>query len=390
MNLKKMIEQRNKKVDEMGKILEKADKEERALTDEEIQAYDELKKAIEGFDKTIEKAKEYEKENMTEEEKQNKEEEEEETQKQERAFANLIRGEDVTDTNMTKSDNGVVIGNTILNRIIDTVADICPIFQLAERYDVKGSITIPKYTEKNGAIQMEYADEFTSAKSTAGKFESINLGEFLGRALTKISNSLINNSNFDIVTYIVNKVAQAVKKFVEREMLIGTKGKIEGLSGVELSVESSSANKITGDDLIDTQEEVIDDYQNDAIWIMNRDTRKQIRKIKDTEGNYVLNRDLSAKWGYTLLGKDVYTTDAMPKIKDAKENESVIYYGDMTGLALKISEDMSVQILKEKYAEEHVTAVLAFIGLDCKVQDVQKIAKLTMKSATPTTPTGNE
>ena len=108
---------------------------------------------------------------------------------------------------------------------------------------------------------------------------------------------------------------------------------------------------------------------------MNRKTRKAIRKLKDGQGNFLLERDFTAKWGYTLLGKPVYTTDA---VKEMSAGNTVIFYGDLKGLAVKTSEEMHIQLLKEKYAEQHATGVLAFVGLDAKVQDTQRLASLTM------------
>jgi HK97 family phage major capsid protein len=218
---------------------------------------------------------------------------------------------------------------------------------------------------------MTYADEFSDAESGKVQFTSVNLGEFLGRCLCKVSNSLINNGDFDIATYVINRVAQRVAKWLERELLNGTDENIQGLRDITLVVETATAGKIGSDDLIDVQEAVIDAYQANAGWIMSRETRKAIRKLKDGDGSYLLQKDFTAKWGYTLLGKPVYTTD---------EAGTAVYYGDFSGLAVKISEKMNIQVLKEKYAEQHATGVLAFVGVDAKVQNAQKIAKLTVKA----------
>ena len=42
------------------------------------------------------------------------------------------------------------------------------------------------------------------------------------------------------------------------------------------------------------------------------------------------------------------------------------------------SHKIHAQVLNEKYAEEHMTGILAFVELDSKVQDTQKLAKLTI------------
>jgi len=212
-------------------------------------------------------------------------------------------------------------------------------------------------------------------ESTSGKFKSIELKGYLAGALSLISRSLMNNSAFPIVDFVVTQVAKAAALFIEKELLFGTEGKIAGLGTLKQKITCESATAITGDDLIDLQEEVRDQFQGDAIWIMNRKTRTAIRKLKNEQGEYLLNRDLNAKWGYTLLGKDVYTTDAMPTIGAGKR---VIYYGDMSGLAVKVSEDVTVDVLREKYATQHAVGVVAWLEMDAKVQEEQKVAALEM------------
>ncbi len=227
---------------------------------------------------------------------------------------------------------------------------------------------------------MEYADEGTDAEGKGVKLINIELTGFLGRCLAKVSKSLINNSQFNIVDFVIEKISQAVSVFIETECLTGTDQKIEGLRGIsdDMIVTSQSATAVTMDELIDVQDKVIDNYQENAIWIMNRQTRSSVRKLKDNDGNLLLNRDATAKWGFTLLGKDVYTTDAVKKLGAGND---AIFYGDFSGLATKVSEDINILILREKYAEQHMDGILAFVEMDAKVQDTQKISKLTCKNA---------
>lgn len=91
---------------------------------------------------------------------------------------------------------------------------------------------------------------------------------------------------------------------------------------------------------------------------------------------------MTSPFGTTLLGKPVFVSDQMDGMEAGK---TAIYYGDMSGLAVKLSEDASVQILQEKYADEHAIGVIAWMEFDSKVENAQKIAKLTMKSTAKTT-----
>lgn len=373
MELKKLIEKRNALLDEMQAIADKAVAETRAFTEQESADYDAKKKEAEELEKTISRCQE---QRSKTESVPTKSETKEESEK--RAFEQYLRTGNIetrTETTMNVSDNGAVIPASIANKIIEKVVEICPIYNLADRYNVGGTLSIPYYDESTQAIEVAYATEFTDLGSTSGKFISIELKGYLAGALSKISKSLINNSAFDIVGYVVNKVAQAFAKWIEKELLIGSPEKITGLSNATQIVTAAAATAITADELIDLQESVPDAYQAGAIWIMSKSTRTAIRKLKDKDGSYILNKDATAQWGYTLLGKPVYVSDNMPAMGSGSK---AIYYGDMSGLAVKVSENVSIEILREKFATQHAIGVVGWMEIDSKIENQQKIAVLKM------------
>ena len=380
MEEKAMMEMRNAKVTEMENIVNVAKAENRVINEAETEKFNNLKKEVEEIDNTISMTETINKMGVKKVEEVKKELSVED--KERKQFENSIRGIVNTDQPTTKADGQVMIPTTIWNRIIDQVIEICPIFESADRFYVKGKLVLPKYDKENSSLVMQYADEGTTAESGKVKISQIELNGFLARILAKISKSLINNTNFDIVGFVEAKMAQAIALFIEGELLHGTTDKVEGLSGVteDMTVTTEAANAVTVDEFMDTQDRVIDKYQAGAYWIMNRETRNAIRKLKDKEGQYLLNKDLTAKWGYTLLGKDVYCSDAMDKIAAGK---TIAFYGDYTGLAVKLSEEANMQVLNERYAEEHMVGILAFLEMDAKVADTQKISKLVCAGATP-------
>ena len=374
-NEKALEEKRTELLNEMSNIVESAKAETRTLTDQEETRYDEIKKEISKIDKTLEAIEEQRALNNIPVKKNAKEEA---TELEERAFANYIRGiVETRTTNLTAGDNGAVIPKTIAQKIIKKVYDISPIYQLATRFNVKGDLTIPYYDESSSAITTAYATEFTDLESSSGKFLNIELKGYLAGALTKVSKSLLNNSNFDLISFVITAMAESIARFIEKELLKGTLSKITGLSTVKQKVTAGSSVVITADELIDVQEMIPDVYQAGAIWIMNKTTRTAIRKLKDNDGNYLLNKDVSAKWGYTLLGKDVYTSENMDAISSEKTS---IYYGDMSGLAVKLSEDINIEVLREKYATQHAIGVVGWVELDSKIENEQKISALVMGS----------
>lgn len=385
MNLRALIEKRNKLLDDMQKIVEAANTETRAFTNDELASYENMKAEIENLDKTISAAEEFRSIERKGAVTEPGAVEKSDTELKEKAFENYLRGRISKETrdadaNLTFGDNGAVVPTSIVNKIIDKVVEISPLYSLATRYNVKGNLTIPYYDSETSDITVAYADEFTELTSTSGSFKSITLTGFLAGVLTKISKKLLNNSNFDLLGFVIKKMAENIAVWIEKELICGTADKIEGLSKLTAAVTTASASKITSDELIDLQDAIPDTYQGEAVWIMSKKTRNAIRKLKDGQGNYLLERDFSGKWRYVLLGRPVMISKNMPEIA---EGAKVIIYGDMSGLAVKVSEEAEVTVLREKYATQHAVGVVAYIDIDSKVENAEKIAVLSIKSSEP-------
>lgn len=382
---KEKMEKQNELLTRADEMVESAKTENRELTPDEMQELAEIRddvKKIKEFLDIDDDLREIEKEkdgNVPEEEMNMNEEKRALTDEEleVRAFDAYIRGEILNEraNNLEKGTNGAVIPTSIANRIIRKVYDISPVLERSSKYNVKGNLVLPYYDESTTAITVAYQTEFTAMQSNVGGFQSITLTGFLAGALAKVSRSLINNSEFNLVDWLVDEMAYKIKVFIEGELLKGTNNKVAGLSGLTNSVTAGSATVLTVDDVINVHDAVKDDFQQDAIWIMSPATRTALRKLKSTTGYPLLNDDISSPFGTTLLGKPVYVSDNMDNIATGK---TVIYYGDMRGLATKFAEDINIQVLREKYADEHADGIIAWFEFDSKVEDAQKIAKLVM------------
>lgn len=388
MNEKELIEKRNDLQAKMEEILNKAKVENRAMNDDEIKNFDNVEKEIKNIDATLERNKKINEMDCT---KIEGEKELTQEEKDVKAFATFIRNyvngvPQNAETQLTKGDNGSIIPKTIAKKIIDKVIEISPLYASATKYDAKGTLAIPKYDDTTDDVTVAYATEFDDLVSRSGKFATVELTGFLIGALTKISKSLLNNNDFNLTEYVVNKMAEKFKLFYEGEMLNGTSSKISGIAGsydsTNMKVTLAAKSSITSDELIDVQEAVPDTFQTKAYWIMNRETRKAIRKLKDNDGNYLLNRAFNEKWDYELLNKPVYCSEKAGKLGTA--SKPVIFYGDFSGLAIKETESMEIQILLEKFATQHAIGVVGYSELDAKVENTQKIAVAVTGTTDPT------
>lgn len=360
----------------------KKTEEFRAFTPDEQKSYDEKTAEVEKLSATIKSISEQRKLDITEpvgDEKEKKPEDK--TAEEERSFVDYLRSgkalETRADSNWTPASNGAVIPSSIANKIIEKVKNISPIYSMSTKYNVAGTLSIPYYDETDGTITVGYQDEFSDITATSGKLKSISLTGYLVGALTKISRSLMNNSAFDILGYVINKLAEAVALWIDKEIINGTTSKIEGLSAAKNVLTSASATAITADELIDLQDTVPDVFQPNAIWVMSSKARSLIRKLKDGDGNFLLNKDATSKWGYTLFGHPVYLSDAV----GFEKGKPAIYYGDFSGLAVKMTENFNVEILREQFATQHAVGVVAWLELDAKIENDQKLAVLKLKAS---------
>ncbi|MDY3960174.1 phage major capsid protein [Romboutsia timonensis] len=378
--MKGLLEKKNSLLDELEGIVDKAKTEVRAFTEEEDARVEAIKKEIRGLEKIISESEEIrsfdkneiETEIDTKEKKTEEETRSLEIEKEERAFIEAVKSGELR--NLTVGANGTIIPVSIASDIIDTVKESCPLLNHADIYHVAGDLRLPKY---NGTLEAGYVTEFQDLVEKNATFTTIELKNQIIGVLTKISKSLINRAEFDVRGYIVEKVAKAIVDFLEKEMLVGaTRDKIEGAIKTTNVVTAAANNALNSTDLVDVQMAVPSTYQKNCMWIMHKNILKALRKLKTADGQFVLNADATAPFGYTILGRPVYLSDSMPDAIVA--DKDVMLYMDTSGYAVKMTKNIEIQLLMEKYAAQYAIGVCAFAEIDAKIADTSKIARLKM------------
>lgn len=379
--LKKMRENREEKVKEMENVLNAAKTENRAMTAEEQEKFGNIEKEIADIDKTIEaEERAIEAKNKNAGGGEPKKETQEELE--ERAFVKYVLGaaagleERAGELNLTMANNGAIVPTSIANKIIKKVKDISPILSRATVYYMTGELKVPVYGASSGHdVKVAYSDDFTELTADAGKFTSVDLKGYLVGALTLIGRKLKTNAMFNVADFIVNYMAEEIAAFLEGELLNGTTSKMEGALSTTNEKTAVAAAAITADELIDLQAQVKQAFQSEACWIMHPETFTAVKKLKDGQSRYLLQDDFSGEFPYRLLGKPVFVSDNMPKIATGAKT---VLYGDMSGLSVKIAEQLEIEVLREKYATQHAIGVVAWMEVDSKVTDSQRMAVLKM------------
>ena len=217
MNEKELREKRDQIVEQMQAITDNATNvEKRTLTTEEQQKFAGLKKEVEDIDATLE-AMEQSRTLLPPVKTPEKKEPVEDIEI--RTFANIIRNR--VDANITKTANGAVIPTTIAKKIIDVAKDRSPLFKDAEKYNIRGTVSIPYVDTDNDNITVAYATEFTELEAKDTKLLTVDLKGFLAGALCKVSRSLLNSTDLDLTTFVVNKMGAALADFLDKQIIQG-------------------------------------------------------------------------------------------------------------------------------------------------------------------------
>ena len=351
-----LIEQRNNLLDEMDNLLNKAKEETRALTDEENNRFEVIKNEISKIDNTLkaeEEARSLEK----------KEEKKEEKRSAQDIFSDFIKGETGATGEMTTTSNGNIIPTELSKDIIKKVNELSGIFSKVRKINSTGKYQ--QIIEKN-KITAGWTDELSEVTKSDGDYDVIEIGHYKLGALTKISLELINQANFNITNEIVGQIAQSFSEKVEEAIIKGDGNKKPtGLTTSGVNVNLASKTAITADELVDIYHAIKAHYIPSATWLMSRDTLAKIRKLKDNDGQYIFQADMTKEYIGYILGKPVLISEFMDNLGEV--SKIPVMFGDFEkAYAANVNPQQTIQILNEVYATQGAKGVLGFLFLDGK------------------------
>ena len=190
-----------------------------------------------------------------------------------------------------------------------------------------GDRKIPVVASKGSA---SWVDEEGAYQESDDAFSQVSIGAYKLGTMIKVSEELLADSVFDLEAYISKEFARRIGAREEESFFNGDgKGKPLGIlaaaGGAEVGVTAASATAITADEVIDLFYSLKAPYRKNAVWLLNDATVKQIRKLKDTTGQYLWQPSLVAGTPDTILGRPVKTSAFMPT---AAAGAKTIAFGD--------------------------------------------------------------
>ena len=228
-----------------------------------------------------------------------------------------------------------------------------------------------KWTAENGA--------YTESNPT---FDQKTIDAFKLTDLVKVSIELLQDSMFDLESYIAAEFARAFGIAEEQAFCVGTgTGQPTGIfteKGGQVGVTAASAAAVTADELISLVYSLKSPYRRNAKFLMNDATIGAIRKLKDGNGVYLWQPSLQAGEPDKLLGYELYTSPYVPQMAAGAFSAA---FGDFRNYWIADRSGRTVQRLNELYSANGQVGFVATERVDGKVILPEGIRLLKMKDA---------
>ena len=302
-------------------------------------------------------------------------------------FWNMMRSKTPMPTVMnalqigTDSEGGYLVPDEYERTLVEALEEENIFRQLAKIIQTSsGDRKIPVVATKGTA---SWIDEEGAYLESDDSFGQVSIGAYTLGTMIKVSEELLNDSVFNLESYISREFARRIGAKEEESFFTGDgTGKPLGIlaatGGAETGITAASATAITADELIDLFYSLKAPYRRNAVWVLNDSTIKAIRKLKDNQGQYLWQPSLTAGTPDLLLGKPVRTSAYMPAIAaDAK----TIAFGDFSYYWIADRQGRSFKRLNELYAATGQVGFLASQRVDGKLILPEAIKVLAQKSA---------
>ena len=192
-----------------------------------------------------------------------------------------------------------------------------------------------------------WVDEEATIPDSDDVFGQISIGAHKVATMIKVSDELLQDSVFNIESYIAAEFARRIGAAEEEAFITGNgTGKPTGLlhatNGAGIGV-TTNGNTPTADEIFDLIHSIKSVYRKKAVFLLNDSTLKALRKLKDGQGQYLWQPGLKEGQPDTLLNYRLVTSPFMPEIDSGNK---VILFGDFKSYWIADS----FQRLNELYA----------------------------------------
>ena len=281
----------------------------------------------------------------------------------------------------TDSEGGYLVPDEYERTLVEALEEENIFRQMAKVIKTSsGDRKIPVVASKGTA---SWIDEEGAYPESDDSFGQVSIGAYKLGTMIKVSEELLNDSVFDLQSYISREFARRIGAKEEEAFFTGDgKGKPLGVlaatGGAETGVTAASATAVTADELMDLYYSLKSPYRKKSVWVLNDSTIKAIRKLKDNNGQYLWQPSLTAGAPDMILGRPIKTSAYMPAIAAGAKT---IAFGDFSYYWIADRQGRSFKRLNELFAATGQVGFLASQRVDGKMILAEAVKVLEQKGA---------
>ncbi len=279
----------------------------------------------------------------------------------------------------TDSEGGYLVPDEFERTLIEALEEENIMRQLAKVITTSsGDKKIPVVASKGTAA---WVDEEGIIPEDDDAFGQVSIGAYKVATMIKVSEELLNDSIFNLESYIAKEFARRIGAKEEEAFLVGDgSGKPTGIfddtHGGEIGVTTSTAS-LKMDEIFVLFYSLKSPYRKRATFITNDATVKEIRKLKDGQGQYLWQPSVKAGEPDTILNRPVKTSAYAPTIEPGAK---VIAFGDFGYYWIADRQGRAFQRLSELYAATGQVGFRATQRVDGKLILKEAVKILKMKA----------
>ena len=186
--------------------------------------------------------------------------------------------------------------------------------------------------------------------------------------IVRVANQLLQDSAFNLEAFLAGKLGMRVARIMHRHFTTGDgASKPTGVVNASTAAfTSASGTAITPDEIIDLAHSVDPSYRNGARYMMNDNTLKALKKVKDGDGRYIWTSGLAFKEPDTING---YSYTVNQHMADIATGAKAMLFGNFQKYMIRNVAGIMVLRLVERYADYNQTGFVMFQRADGNLVD---------------------
>lgn len=251
----------------------------------------------------------------------------------------------------TTSDNPSLLREQVANLLIQPLEAQSVVLASGPRiFDTAEPLRIPKLV---GSSNPEWVGEGELIPEHDVDFDEIGLmptDRKSVKTLIRFTNELLRQSVIGLDSVLKDRLVTDVARKVDDAFLTGdgADGSVTGIINQE-GVQNAVLDAEEPDSLLDALALASAAEVQPNRWIISGADFFAIRKIKDANGNYILEADVTADTTYRLFGVPVTVTNKLP--------EGTAVLANMAEVAVARDTNPTVKLLDQRYAEYDEQAI---------------------------------